>query len=265
MTLRDRARSLWQVRRVLWLLIVRDLKVRYAGSVLGYMWTVLDPLLMSAVYWFVFTVVLKSKSAGHQPYALFLVVGLMAWQWFSATLTDSSRALLTEGKLVRSTALPREVWVLRVVGSKGVEYAFSLPVIAVFMLAYRHPPAWEIVLFPVAMLIQTVLLVGISLALAATTVLVRDLQRVVRIVLRILFYLSPVVYALSRVPNHHHIRDLLILNPMTGIIDLYRAMVFPDQFAGWTQVGAAAAVSLVWLFVGWAVFRRLEGAVLKEI
>src|SRR6478609_7737111 len=109
MGLAGRARALWQHRRVLGLLIMRDLKVRYAGSILGYMWTILDPLLMTGVYWFVFTVVFTRGAVGEEPYILFLVLGLLSWQWFSGSVTDTSRALTSETRLVRSTRLPREI------------------------------------------------------------------------------------------------------------------------------------------------------------
>jgi ABC-2 type transport system permease protein len=264
MSLAARARALWQTRRILWLLIQRDLKVRYAGSVLGYVWTILDPLLMTGVYWFVFSVVFTSRRVGADPYILFLVLGLLSWQWFSGTVTDTSRALTAESRLVRSTRLPREIWVLKVVGSKGVEFIFSLPVVVMFMVIYRKPPSWEVVLLPFAVVLQAVLLTGIGLILASATVLVRDLARVVRIGLRVMFYLSPVIYSVQRI-DIEWVRKLFALNPMTGIIDLYRACVFPELLGSWLYVGSATIISVLLLWAGLVVFRRLENAVLKEL
>ncbi len=264
MSLVARAQALWAVRGILWLLIRRDLKVRYAGSVLGYVWTILDPLLMTGVYWFVFSVVFTRGGVGETPYILFLVLGLLSWQWFSATVTDTSRALTAETRLVRSSRLPREIWVLKVVGAKGLEFFFSLPVVLLFMVVYRKPPSWEIVLFPLAVLLQAVLLTGIGLTLASATVLVRDLQRVVRIGLRVMFYLSPVIYSVGRI-DIGALRELFSLNPMTGIIELYRSMAFPAAFAGWDVVAVAAAICVASLLFGALVFRRLESAVLKEL
>jgi len=264
MSLAARARALWQERSVLGLLIRRDLKVRYAGSLLGYVWTILDPLLMTGVYWFVFSVIFVRGGVGEQPYILFLILGLLSWQWFSASVTETSRALTSETRLVRSTRLPREIWVLKVVGSKGLEFFFSLPVVVMFMIIYRKPPAWEIVLFPLAVLLQAVLLTGIGLALAAATVLVRDLQRVVRIGLRVMFYLSPVIYSVNAI-DIGPLRSLFALNPMTGIIELYRALAFPDAFAGWAVIGVSALICVGALLLGALVFRRLESAVLKEL
>lgn len=265
MSLATRARAPYQYRSVLWLLVVRDLKVRYAGSVLGYVWTVLDPLMMTGVYWFVFSVIFTSRRVGESPYILFLVVGLLSWQWFSASVTETSRALTAEARLVRSTRLPREIWVFKVVGSKGLEFVFSLPIVALFMVVYLKPLSWHIILLPLAIVLQTVLLCGLGLALAAATVLVRDLQRVVRIGLRVMFYLSPVIYSVSNLHLGHHLTKVFWLNPMTGILELYRSVAFAEQHVVWPAVGVSAVVSLLLLAVGAAIFRKLENAVLKEI
>ena len=263
MLLVRRTRAVVAYRRVLWLLIVRDLKVRYAGSVLGYLWTVLDPLLMTGVYWFVFTQVFHRNRAGEKPYIVFLILGLLAWQWFSSTVTETSRALTTDSRLVRSTNIPREIWVLKSVGSKGLEYVFSLPVVAFFMLLYQAPPSKYFWLYPVGFLIEGVLLVGIGLTLSCVTVLVRDLQRIVRIALRVGFYTSPIVYGILSLTEKQ--RAVFTFNPLTGIIECYRALAFPTQFAGWQYVGASAAISAVLLLLGLSVFHRLQPAVLKEL
>ena len=103
-----------------------------------------------------------------------------------------------------------------------------------------------------------------ALVLAPATVLIRDLQRLVRIGLRVMFYLSPVVYSIKRI-HIPVVQDLFLLNPLTGIIELYRSLAFPDVFIGWTYVGTAVALSLAVLALGLVVFRRLENAVLKEL
>jgi ABC-2 type transport system permease protein len=126
------------------------------------------------------------------------------------------------------------------------------------------PPSWGLALLPLAILLQAVLLTGLGLLLAATTVLVRDLQRVVRIGLRVMFYMSPIIYSVSDVPQAQ-LRKLFALNPMTGIVELYRALAFPDAFAGWGVVGVAALISFAVLVWGATVFRRLESPVLKEL
>jgi len=265
MLLVRRTRAVIVYRRVLWLLIVRELKIRYAGSFLGYLWTVLEPLMMVGVYWFVFTEVFKRGTKSEDPYLLFLVGALLAWNWFSGAVNDTAKAMSGDARLVRSTNIPREIWVLKSVGSKGLEFIFSLPVIVLFMVLYRKPPNAYVLLWPVAIVLEFMLLTGIGLALSAICVLVTDVRRIIRIVLRVGFYLTPVVYGISRIPKTHHLRDILALNPMAGIIEMFRLSLFPKQLVSWWVLGAAAVLSVLILMIGLSIFNRLERAVLKEI
>jgi ABC-2 type transport system permease protein len=269
MGLISRTQAIADRRSVLSTLVVRDLRVRYSRSVLGYVWTILDPLLMSLIYYLVFVKIIKKDDLGHAPYFLFLVVGLLSWQWFSGSLTDTSRALIQESKLVRSTNLPRELWVLRVVLSKGIEYMLSLPVLLTFVVIYlvrgeTHLNGW-LVLFPLGIVLQCVSLVGIGLLLAPVTALVTDMQRVIRIMMRMLFYATPVIYAGHLVP--HPYDKITWLNPMTGILELMRAGFFSHERYPilWGAIATSVVVSVLVLLIGSAVFRRLERAVLKEI
>jgi ABC-2 type transport system permease protein len=261
-----RIRGIWRRRSILNTLVERDLRVRYSNSVLGWVWSVLDPLLMAAVYFVVFTTVFTAHRVAEQPYFLYLLSGMLGWQWFTASVTDTTRSLITEAKLVRSTNLPREIWVIRCVVSKGVEYVLSLPVLVGFVIFYvirgdAHVD-WRLIFFPLGFALQFLLLVGIGLILAPITVLVTDMERVVRIFLRFFFYLTPVLYATKSVPGP--LRDILIVNPLNGILSLYRAGLF-DQPVAWPQVAVSAAMSVVLLVLGFWAFARLERAVLKEI
>jgi ABC-2 type transport system permease protein len=260
--------TLWDKRRILSLLVSRDLKVKYADSVLGYLWSVLEPLAMAGVYWFVFTK-LMTRQVGADPYIVFLLCGMLPWQWASASLRSSMKALSKDSKLVKSTNLPREIWVLRTVGSKFVEFLYAIPVLAFFAIISQAELSWWVVFVPLAVLLQTILLTGAGLMLAPLAVLYGDVERLMRIVLRLLFYFSPIIYGLSDVTSGH--RDLgvlakfYILNPFAGIIELYRAAFFPDEWVGWGAVGVSAVISVAMLVVGIRVFGRLEGTVLKEI
>jgi ABC-2 type transport system permease protein len=256
-----RGEALWRRRRAIQLLVARDLKVRYASSALGYVWSVLEPLLLAGIYWFIFTQVF-TRSVGAEPYIVFLLAGLLPWTWFNGAITDASRALHTEAKLVRSTNVPREVWVLRVVLSKGVEFLLSLPVLFLFALLYEAPLDWHLVLLVPGILLMAVLVMGIGLLLAPLVVLVRDLERIVRIALRLGFYASPVIFSVQDVPGPWD--GVFAVNPLAGIFELCRAGFFPGA-VHWGHVGLSALVSGVVLVLGWMVFARLERTVLKEI
>ena len=256
-----RPAALWQRRRAVRLLVGRDLKVRYASSALGYLWSVLEPLLLAGIYWFIFTQVF-TRTVGAEPYIVFLLAGLLPWTWFNGAVIDGARALHAEAKLVRSTNVPREVWVVRVVLSKGAEFLLSLPVLFFFALIHGASLDWQLVLLVPAALVMATLVLGVGLLLAPLVVLIRDLERVVRIALRLGFYASPVIFAVQDVPQPWD--ALFAFNPLAGIFELCRAGFFPGA-VDWGQVGLSVAVSVGMLVAGWWVFARLERTVLKEI
>jgi ABC-2 type transport system permease protein len=259
--IRTRILRVWDYRRILGLLVRRDLKVRYAGSFLGYLWTVLDPLLMSLVFWFIFTQIFH-RHVGYPPYILFLVMGQMIMGWFQGGVTATAKALRSEAQMVRSSSVPRELWVVRVALSKGVEYIYSLPVIALFAIGYGKAPSWYILLMPLAMFLCFMLVVSLGLILAPLTVMVRDIDRLIPIVLRFLFYCSPVLYSIKDVPAH--LRGFAAYNPLAGFLTLSRAAFFPQELR-WHNV-AVAIISIGVLFtIGIWVFTRFESQVLKEI
>jgi ABC-2 type transport system permease protein len=262
----SRLSALWANRRTLWLLVTRDLKVKYAGSALGYIWSVLDPMMMAGVYWFIFTKLIH-RSVGIEPYIVFLLCAMLPWQWANGTIRTSMRALSKDAKLVRSTSLPREIWVLRCVASRLVEFIFSIPVLAFFALVSRAELHWQVVFFPVAMLIQTALLLGIAMILAPVAVLYDDVDRLLRIMLRLLFYFSPIIYGVHDIKRRlgPTAGQIFVFNPFAGLFDLYRMAFFPNQWAGWTGIIVSVTAAVIFLAIGSVVFRRLEGTVLKEI
>jgi ABC-2 type transport system permease protein len=260
------ARPAWspfeRYRHSLWLLTVRDLRVRYSTSVLGYVWSILDPLVMAGIYWFVFTQVFD-RTVGEKPYIVFLLAALLPWMWFNGAVSDSTRAFLREAKLVRSTKIPRTIWVNRLVLSKGIEFIASIPVLAVFAILSKGAELhWQVVFFPLALVLQAILVTGIGLIVAPLVVFFRDLERATKLALRFLFYASPIIYGVTDLPDGLHF--WASFNPLAGIFSLYRAAFFPDQL-DWLTVGIGAGMCLLFLLLGILVFKRTERAVLKEI
>lgn len=248
-------------RHALWLLTVRDLRVRYSTSALGYVWSILDPLLMSGIYWFVFTQVFK-RDVGEEPYIVFLLAALLPWMWFNGAVSDSTRAFIREAKLVRSTTIPRTIWVNRIVLSKGIEFVAALPVLALFAIIGGAHVTLNIFLFPVAILMQIVLTMGVGLLVAPLVVFFRDLERAVKLLLRFLFYASPIIYSARDLPSGFHV--IGAFNPLSGIFSLYRSAFFTQEL-NWGLVGVSAGMCALIFCIGLTVFRRCERSVLKEI
>ena len=257
-----------QYRHSLWLLTKRDLKVRYSTSFLGYFWSILDPLVMAGIYWVVFTQIFhRDKVILEQPYIVFLLSALLPWTWLNGVISDATRAFTKEAKLIRSTKIPRTIWVSRLVLSKGIEFLVSIPVIVIFALfslgtstpAHLH---WEVFLLPLAIVLQAALALGVALIVAPLVVFFRDLERAVKLGLRFLFYASPIVYGLESVPKD--LRPFVAINPVSGILSLYRSSFFPQEL-NWLDVALSAGFTVVILVIGILVFRRTVPTVLKEI
>jgi ABC-2 type transport system permease protein len=216
---------------------------------------------MAGIYWFVFTQVFQ-RPVGEEPYIVFLLTALLPWMWFNGAVSDCTRAYLREAKLIRSTKIPRTIWVNRLVLSKGIEFIASLPVLALFAISTGASLGWESLLFPLGVLLQTILLVGVGLIVAPLVVFFRDLERAVKLALRFLFYASPIIYGLADLPEG--LGFWAAFNPLSGIFSIYRSAFFPGQL-DWFAVGMSAIVSLLLLGLGMLIFSRTERAVLKEI
>ena len=216
---------------------------------------------MSLIYWFVFTQIF-GRGVGEEPYIVFLITALLPWVWFNAAVTDFTRAFSKDARLVRSTSIPRSIWVNRIVLSKGIEFLFSLPVLVLFAVVGGAPVTWGLAWFPVAVVLQTVLLVGLGLLVAPLCVLWGDLERTTRLILRALFYATPIIYGVNDLPGIF--RELVAFNPLAGIFTLYRVGFFPDQWDTLTVI-VGAVMSFALLALGIFVFGRLERPVLKEL
>ncbi len=244
------------------ILIYRDLQIRYAGTWLGYLWTLLDPLAMAFIYWLVFTQIIGAKNIGEQPYILFLLTGILSWTWFNGSVTDSARSLVVESKMVKSIAIPRYLWVIKSIGAKGTEFLLAFPILIIITLITQQNVNLQIFWIILAIVLQFLLLSGIGLILAPLTVLARDTSNLLRILLRMMFYLTPIIYGISDIPEKYQI--LSYFNPMTGIISMYRAGFWTEPNLI-TAVIFSTIISLSIFIIGVVFFKRIERTVLKEV
>lgn len=261
-TIAERWKRVWEYRRILRLLVARDIKVRYAASFLGYVWSVLEPLLNALIYYFVFIVVVH-RQIGYPPFMLFLVAGQLAWFWITGSINGSVSALKGEAQMVRSSNVPREIWVLRVVMSRGVTYVFSLPVIVLFAVAYLKAPTIGILLLPLALLLTFLIATGLGLIIAPAAVLVPDVATIVRVMMRVLFYSTPILYSVYFAAKRH-LGPIVNYNPFSGIMILYRVTFFKQEM-DWAVVWHSIIEIIVIFAIGLWAFGRMERPMLKEI
>jgi ABC-2 type transport system permease protein len=254
--------SLWQHRQVLRMLVIRDLQKQYRKYRLGYLWSLLEPLGMSLVLWFVFSVLLGARKLGLQPYMLFLTIAILPWWWFTKGIAASTRVFRRDTGQLMVSLLPTELWVLRVQLVQLAEFMVSLPVLILAVVVTKAMPGPMIVLFPVAMALQFVLMYGLSLLISSWSVVVPDLERFVRIVMRAMFYLTPVLYSISNIPAS--VQPIAALNPMVGILGLYRVGFWTEEIESAPHYGLSLIVSVILIVIGFVTFRRLEPRILKE-
>lgn len=276
----SRALAVWEHRKVVGLLVRRDLKVKYQQSVLGYAWTMLEPLALTMVYFFVFGVILKAnrgmpeEAMAQGGFLLFLVAGILPWNTFGAIMSEAPRAMITHSKLITTMKVPREIFPLATVGTKFVEYLLTWPVLIVFVIVLGGRPSWEGVLLwlPLAIVLQFIFGLGLTLFLSAVNVLLRDVERLVRIITRLLFYGSAILFPAAMVLGSDDVpgwaKTAFQLNPLLGIFEMHRSVWFANfEELTPTTIALTASVigSILMLVIGYWTFRRLEMSVLKEL
>ena len=184
-------------------LVVRELKARYRGSVLGFFWSFINPLLLLLIYTFVFTVVLPgTHPAEIEPYALFMFCGILPWTWFSSSLIESSNVLISGGNLIKKVLFPAEVLPIVTVLANMVHFLLGLPILALFLAYYRASlQPIELVWFPIVVLVQLLLTVGLALIVSALTVHFRDIKDLLANLLTFWFFATPIIYPMSAAPE----------------------------------------------------------------
>lgn len=260
-----RLRAIVRSRRAFSLLVRRDLHRRYTQYRLAYLWSLLEPLVTVLVLWFIFSVILgRERPLGYQPFILFLVTGVLPWTWIATNVRMSTRVFVRSDRLVRGSLLPREIWPWVTSTSSGLEFLATLPLFVLFAFLSGHPPTWWLLLtFPLAVLLQYCFAIGLALFFSGTSAVLPDIRRMAPVLIRIGFYMSPIIYSVQRVPEA--LQPFVLLNPMTAILDLYRSGFWPDESLPITSLLACAALSVLTLLIGIVVFRRFDKRLLREL
>jgi lipopolysaccharide transport system permease protein len=246
--------EIWRYRELLRGLIVRNLKVKYQRSMLGFIWTLLNPLLTIAVLTVVFTYFIKI-TVPH--YWAFVFSGYFVWNFMSQMLSSATYILAEHAPLRRSVAFPSEVLVLATAASRLVEFAVEMA-IAVLLLAAIHHGSVPVsfVLLPVLILIQVLLAIGLALPIATLSVFYSDVQHAMPIVLLMLFYLSPVFYPATMVPES--LRTLYFLNPIAGLLTLFHDALYSGQWPSPVLLVSMLTASLGLCTLGYLLFNRYK-------
>lgn len=240
-------------RALLWALVGRELKGRYRGSLLGFLWTFLNPLMLLGVYALVFSVYFRIQM---EHYAVFMFTGLLPWVFFSSSLNEGAGAITDGGSLVTKVMFPLQVLPAVKVMANFVNYLLSLPILFAFFLAQGIPFTWHLAAFVVVSAVHLVFTYSLVLLLSAANVFLRDTKHVVGNLLTLWFFLTPILYPLNQVPEGF--RFLVYFNPAAVITLAYHDLFFWGRWPAWGQLAGVAGLSLVLLVAAVVVFEHYK-------
>ncbi len=264
-------KELYRYRVLIQSLVIRELKARYRGTVLGFLWSFFNPFLLMVVYTVVFGFIIKPRDPafGGSPwlYALFLFCGVLPWTWFSSSSLESANVLMVHGNLIKKILFPAEVLPVVVVTSNFVHFCFGLPILLLFVLVFGKPFTFYLLFLPLVMFVQYLFTLGFSFLISSLTVHFRDIKDILANLLTFWFFATPIVYPMTfeTIARSPFLRLFLNLNPMTHIMQGYQYSVFYGSLLHWKRLGVTLLFSLGLFFIGYYIFDRLRDSFPEEV
>jgi ABC-2 type transport system permease protein len=246
-------KELFQYRLLIKNIISRDLKVRYKRSVLGIVWTVLSPLMSMIVLWLVFT---KAFQVQIPNFAVFLLSGLITWNFFAQSSTAGCQAILSNAGLIQKIRLPRVIFPVSVVINNAVNFIFAFAALLVVIAITGSGFHWTLILTPIMLIPLMIFSVGWAMLMASLSVFFRDMQYIIEVLLGAAFYLTPILYQPESIPEAY--RGIVSINPVAKFIHLIRTVTYTGQVPSFSVMMTSMAIALVTFFIGWVVFHRLQ-------
>jgi lipopolysaccharide transport system permease protein len=261
--------ELWHFRDLLYFLAWRDVKVRYKQTLLGVAWAVLQPALMMLIFYLIFFVVAHTYDDAKNdrlPYPLFVLTALLPWSFFATAIASAGNSVIGSERLITKIYFPRLAVPFATVGAALVDFCVALPLLALMYLGYRLAgydiaPGWSLLLAPLILMLLALSAAGVGTMLAALNVAYRDFRYIIPFLVQLWMYATPTIYfdlgPAVEGSKYAWVKQLLPLNPMTGLIASFRAALL-DQDVPWRDLGFSAVMALVFFFVGCFYFRRVE-------
>jgi len=258
-------------------LVIRDLKVRYKNSVLGFLWSLLNPLLLMLVFTVVFTIMLPNLAIPKFP--VFVLCALLPWNFFSTSVLGGTTSIVSNGHLIKKVYFPREILPIAMVLSNFVNLLLALPVLFALIVFFRVPLNVSLVYLPLIMIVQVAFTIGMALILATLDVFYRDTGVIMEVIMQAWFFLTPVFYPVSLLPEWKVVRGIAlpirrliyILNPMASIIASYRSVLYgftdgsPPAAPAWDFFSRTIVTSLLVLIIGYRFFTHFSHRFGEEI
>lgn len=258
--MRTTFRELFAYRPLIHTLVMRDLKARYRGSMLGLLWTLLNPLLHMGIYALVFSIYLRVQM---DRYAVFLLCGLLPWIWFSSSLLLGATAIIDGGNLIKKVFFPPQILPTVTVTANFVNFLLGIPILFAFLLFYDVQQGWTLCLLPLLIVCQFAFTLGLTLLISAASVHYRDIPHILGHFLTFWFFLSPIVYKSTQVPEQFH--TLLSLNPFTLFVVAYQDILLYNTAPTWAAFADMFCVSALALLSGVLVFTHFRWSFAEEV
>jgi len=258
--IKSKIKELYIYREMLFTLVIKEIKVKYKGSILGFFWSLGNPLLMLIVYSIVFSFIMRIKI---KNYAIFLFVALLTWNYFTSSILQASGSLIYNSSLIKKIYFPREILPLTAVFVNLINYLLSLLILIPALIIFKIKITFSILAFPLILLTQTLLLIGISLLVSIGNVYFRDLAHIIEIFITIWFFLTPVIYPLEMIPEKF--KSLFMLNPAVHIIEGYRNIFFYGTWPKWQNLGYLFLISCIFVIFSFYFFEKFQKGIAEEI
>ena len=256
----QRAAEILNYRDMIGSLVKRELRGKYAKSVLGFLWSFLQPMFQILIYTFVFSVIFRNDM---KNYYIFLMSGILPWTFFADSFSTGAVSIYANSEMVKKIYFPREVLVIAETNAKLINMLLSFIVMAVFILVSGTGFTWHIVFLPFIVLIEYLIALGFALIVAAVTVYLQDMEYITNVILMAWVWLTPIMYNIDRIEGIT--RKLLPLNPMTPIIVSYQDIFYWHRVPYIMNVGYAFAAGLCILLIGELIFSRLARRFAEEM
>ena len=256
----EKCKEIYTYRHMLFTLVKQDISGRYKGSFFGFLWTLLNPLLMLAVYSLVFQFVFRT---GIEHYSVYLFICLMPWNTFANSIAVGTTSVSGNASILKKVYFPREVMPLAVVISNVIQYFLSAIIIFMALLISGVGISWTAVFLPLIVLVQAVFTLGLVMILSAANVYIRDVQYIMNPVMMIWMYACPILYSVDMIPQQF--LSLYMANPMTRIMQAYQSILYNQTMPDLKSLGIVAIVAVVTLIIGWLTFNKLQRRFAEEV
>ncbi|MBZ0158639.1 MAG: ABC transporter permease [bacterium] len=257
----DGISGLWRHRALIWSFAKRDLLARYKGSVVGLFWSVIHPLIMLALYTFVFSTIMKVRvgaSEGTEQFAIYLFCGMLPWNALAEGLNRSTGVILEHSNLIKRAIFPSEILPIYPVIVGIINQFIGFVILLAALLLVGHPIYPVMLLLPVIFILQFAITTGLAWIVAGVTVFIRDLGQMLGMMLTLGVFLTPIFYPPSVVPQG--LQPLLVVNPMYALVEAYRSLILRGQLPSWGSVVFLASIGAVVFIMGYRLFTRLQPA-----